>query len=264
MFLKRKFNRGIAISDQENRHVATWKEEIVKAIVFDGEKTWNRIQQVTGLSDLALKEALDELIELGIIEKRNENYVVNIELWSDFFSEHDYSSRLSKKKNKALLDWINRWLNKERLDFSLEKGHFYLYGKRLYDFSKKIMEQAESEILISNPDVNECPLTDTLKKLSKNGKTVKVITQPPAEESSLHRWHKKECHSSLTEAGITVICNKKINARIIAVDRKVAIISSSNFSHSSVPDFLDSGIISVEETVVDEITNSLLKILESQ
>ena len=213
---------------------------------------------------MALKENLDELIESGIIEKRNENYAVNIELWRDLVTERDYSSRLAKKKNKALIDWINRWLNKERLNFSLEKGHFYLYGKRLSDFSKKIMEQAETEILISNPDLNECPLTDTLKKLSKGGKTVKVVTQPPSEENSLHKWHKTEYHSSLKEAGVTVIYNKKVNARIITVDRKVAIISSTNFFHSSVPDLLDSGIISVEETVVDEITNSFLKILKLQ
>ncbi len=252
---------GIAISKQENRHDA-WKEEIVRVIVFDGAKTWKNIQQVTGLSDLALKENLDELIKSGIIEKRNENYAVNIELWRDLVTERDYSSRLSKKKNKALIDWINRWINKERLNFSLEKGHFYLYGKRLHDFSKKIMEQAESEILVSNPDLNECPLADTLKQVSKGGKTVKVITQPPADASSLHRWHRTEHHSSLNEAGVKVIYSKKINAKIIAVDRQVAIISSTNFSHSSVPDFLDSGIISVEETVVDEITNSLLKFLE--
>ena len=211
---------------------------------------------------MALKENLDELIESGIIEKRNENYAVNIELWRDLVTERDYSSRLAKKKNKALIDWINRWLNKERLNFSLEKGHFYLYAKRLSDFSKKIMDEAETEILVSNPDLNECLLADTLKKVSKGGKTVKVITQPPADESALHRWHRTEYHSSLNEAGVTVIYSKKVNARIIAVDRKVAIISSANFSHSSVPDFLDAGIISVEETVVDEITNSLLKILE--
>jgi len=263
MFLKRKLNRGIAISDQENRHAATWKEEIVKVIVFGGEKSWKSVQQVTGLSDLALKEALDELIELGIIEKRNGNYAVNSELWGDLVGERDYFSRLSKKKSKALLDWINKWLNRERLDFSLEKGHFYLYGKHLHDFSKKIMEQAESEVLVSNPDLNDCPLTDTLKKLGKCGKTVKVITQPPSEESSRRRWYKQEYHSSLKEVGVTVVYSKKINARIITVDRKVAIISSTNFSHSSVPDFLDSGIISVEETVVDEIINSILKILES-
>jgi len=189
---------------------------------------------------------------------------VNIKTWRNLVSEHDYSNKLSKKKNKALIDWINRWLNKEKLIFSLEKGHFYLYGKRLSDFSKKLIEQGETEILISNPDLNECPLTDTLKKLSKGGKTVNVVTQHPAEENSLHRWHKTEYHSSLKEVGVTVIYNEKVNARIITVDRKVAIISSANFSHSSVPDLLDSGIISVEETVVDEITNSLLKIMKLQ
>jgi len=144
----------------------------------------------------------------------------------------------------------------------LEKGQFYLDGRRLDEFIKKLISKAESEIIIVNPNVNECALSDTLKESCKRGITVKLITRPPDEVKSLYGWYKKEYHSSLKKAGITVRYNNNVHAKMITVDRAIAIISSIDFCHYSVGNSFDAGIISLEETVIELIINSILKIFE--
>ncbi|MBA7554702.1 hypothetical protein ES705_47333 [subsurface metagenome] len=63
--------------------------------------------------------------------------------------------------------------------------------------------------------------------------------------------------------GIDVFYNKKVHAKIIAVDRTIALSSSMNFfSDSSAGKSWEAGLITIEPTVVEEVVNSILAILE--
>jgi len=45
----------------------TWKGQVLEAIIVEGMETWQEIQEYTKLSNSAIKQALDELLNSGLI-----------------------------------------------------------------------------------------------------------------------------------------------------------------------------------------------------
>ncbi len=106
----------------------TWKGEVLEAIIVEGMETWQEIQQYTKLSNAAIKQALNELLDLKILEKVGEaKYRVRdsdiIEEYKNHYKRlapklakppppKDISSK-PQKKSKAL---------SRLLDFSSEKN----------------------------------------------------------------------------------------------------------------------------------------------
>ena len=77
------------------------------------------------------------------------------------------------------------------------------------------------------------------------------------------RRDKQEYHKFLKKDDVNLTYNKAAHAKIIAVDRAVAIVSSMNFyGGSSSGASWEAGLISVEETVVESIVDSILELLE--
>lgn len=202
------------------------------------------------------------------MENKNGIYRVTLEIWKEYVNprrnnKQDHSVKFSKEKKEALIDWIDKWKRIKDLDFSLETKHFFLDGRHLDELSKELISRAESEVLVVNPFVSKCALSDTLKETSNSGTNVKLITRPPEDKNPEYRRNKKEYHLNLEEMGVTIRYNKQVHAKIIAVDRAVAILSSMNFyCGSSGGASWEAGIISLEETVVEPIVNSILKIFE--
>ncbi len=241
---------------------------IIKAIVWDGAKTWNDIHEFTGLSQRSLNKTISELFDLGIMEKNNGVYRVSLEIWKeyrnfDFRYEKEESVKFTIEKKKDLIGWIDKWRNVKSLDFSLEPKHFFLEGRHLDDLSKSLISRAESEVLVVNPFVNQCDLSDTLREASSHGIIVRLITRPPSDKDHQFREKKQEYHSTLKEEGVMLTYNKQVHAKLIVVDRAVAILSSMNFySGSSGGASWEAGLISMEETVVEPIVNAILQLLE--
>ena len=131
------------------------------------------------------------------------------------------------------------------------------------DLSKGLICKAKSEVLVVNPFVNKCDLSDTLREASKNGVEVKLITRPPDIERVQFQQDKEEYHGLLKGDGVKVTYNKAVHAKLITVDRAVVILSSVNFySGSSGGASWEAGLVSIEKTVVESITDSILGLLE--
>lgn len=260
----------------EPRFWGSWKGRVIKAITIDDARTWDEIRDLTGLSPMSLNRALYEMFELRILEKTiNGTYTVSHNIdkeYKSFFDrqkEHEESAkaptqtRFSEEKQKELIDWIDQWRKLKELTFPLESKHFFLEGRYLDDLSKELICKAKSEVLVANPFVNNCDLSNTLREASKNGVEVKLITRPPKIERVQFQQNKEEYHGLLKEDGVKVTYNKAVHAKLITVDRAVAILSSMNFySGSSGGASWEAGLVSMEKTVVESIADSILGLLE--
>jgi hypothetical protein len=168
----------------------------------------------------------------------------------------------SVKKEINFSRWIEEWRHNKKLDFSMESKHFFLDGSDLDDFTKQIIRMAEKTILVANPYIESCYLTDYLVDSAMNQTEIKIVTrQPGAGEKGFAK--KVECHSKLRIKGITLHYDNQIHSKIITVDNKVAIASSMNFySGSSGGASKEAGIVSIDEKVVESATNYIRKLLD--
>jgi len=264
---------------EEPKYWGSWKGRVIKAIVLDGARAWNDIRDLTGLSPSSLNVALSEMFDAGILKKKTDGtYRVSPQIYkeyAEFFervtsiesvterTDQKAPVKFSEEKQKDLVNWIEQWRSVKKLDFSLEHKHFFLVGRHLDDISKELISNAKSEVLVVNPFVNRCDLSDTLRRGSTNGIKVCLITRPPDTGKEHFQRDKEEYHSLLKEGGVSVTYNKVIHAKLVVVDRAVAIISSMNFySGSSGGASWEAGLISVDEKVVESIVDSILELLE--
>jgi predicted transcriptional regulator len=259
---------AINIPVKEPRYRGSWKGRVIKAIVIDGAKKWEDIREFTGLSQNSLKRALAELFALNILEKRNHDYFVcSPEIGEEyrvfFAKEEEKVVRFPQKKQRDLVKWIDQWRELMELDFSLESKHFYLEGRHLDQLSQALICRAESEVLVVNPFVAQCDLSDTLRSACQRGVDVKLITRPPDDKRRRYQREKREYHLNLSREGVALTYNKKAHAKLIVVDRTVGIASSMNFySGSSGGSSWEAGLVSVEENVVENMANSILNFIE--
>jgi len=168
----------------------------------------------------------------------------------------------SVKKETNFNKWIDEWRHTKKLDFSMESKHFFLDGSDLDDFTKQIIKMAEKTILVTNPYLESCYLTDYLIDSATKQTEIRIVTrQPEAREKGFDR--KVECHSKLRTKGITLRYDNQIHSKIITVDNKVAIASSMNFySGSSGGASKEAGIVSIDEKVVESAANYIRKLLD--
>ena len=261
---------------KEPKYWGSWKGRVIRAIAIDNARKWEEIRDITGLSPMSLNRALYEMFDRGILEKTNSGiYKVssNIEkkyrAFCDKFEKPNDSmkdftrTRFSEVNQKEIVDWIAQWKELKGLAFPLEPKHFFLEGRHLDDLSKELICKAKSEVLVANPFVSNCDLSNTLRETSKNGVEVKLITRPPESDKMQFKQNKEEYHGLLKEDGVKITYNKAIHAKLITVDRVVAIISSMNFyGGSSSGASWEAGLVSIDKTVVESIADSILGLLE--
>jgi len=155
--------------------------------------------------------------------------------------------------------WIVEWRHTKRnLDFSLEHRHFFLGGPDLDEFTKSLISMAEKSILIANPFVEPCYLTDYLIDSAMKGTEIKIVTRYPEDKEK----KKIECHSKLRQQNIVLRYDGRIHSKLVVVDNKVAVVSSMNFySGSSGGASNEAGIVSIEDKVVESAANYIRKLL---
>lgn len=259
------------MTEEKLLYLGTWKGRVIKAIAVDGAKTWNEIREKTGLNPKSLNIVLRELFNAKAIEhvKNNEGKTIGYRVEYNLYKLYDkyYKTEKEDKKvpiikiaenvQKELRQWIDNWKEAKRLDFSLAKDHFYLEGRFLTDFSQEIIANAKNEVLIVNPWLNECDLSKTLRDAIKNKASVTVVRRPIEGDSN------KNFISLLEKDGIIFYDNPKVHAKIVVVDRAVAITSSMNFTvQSSGGQSWEAGLITVDHAVVENIVNSILNLIE--
>jgi phosphatidylserine/phosphatidylglycerophosphate/cardiolipin synthase-like enzyme len=241
-------------------------------------RTRYEILAETGLDEKAVDTALHELRKTGEIKEKDGGYwICRDELYEDyavFFRNQQSSQELAKPTGKLevpdrkseLVNWIDQWKAVKKLDFSLEHEHFFLVGRHLNDLSEELISNAKNEVLIVNPFIQNCSLSRTLEDTHNNGAKVTVVTRPPDEkdpERARYLKEEQEYHSKLKEAGINLIYNNQVHAKLIVVDNSIAIVSSMNFySGSTGGRTWEAGLITTENKTVKSIVDSINKLQE--
>lgn len=88
-----------------------------------------------------------------------------------------------------------------------------------------------------------------------------LLTGPPEIDSEQHQEKKQEYRNILKKDKVRFFYNKSAHAKIVVVDRAVAIVSSMNFSpRSSGGVSWEAGIVTVEQTVVEAIADSRMSL----
>lgn len=269
---------------EEPRYYGSWKGRVIKTIVTDGIRDWRGLQESTELSPKSLNRAIAELRQIGILTREeNGRYRVSREIWKEYKSFYDSQksieedlakkasrtiegigkiiSSISHGKPKEVKSWVNEWKKVNNLDISIESNHFYLEGGHLDNLSKGLIQNAKREILVVNPFVDACSLTNTILDASKNRIKITLITRPVAEGDK-YREEKKDYHDELIQSGIKLTHNRRVHAKLIVVDREIAVISSMNLNvTSSGGSSWEAGIVSMDETVVKSIIDSIMSLL---
>jgi len=234
----------------------TWKGEVIKAIMMHGRPLrWGELQNATSLEEKSLNYALYELINSEEIHKVGKKYDVSKKICADY-------NKFFNLRKIELTSWINQWKKVRKLDFSLEHEHFFLEGRHLDDFSKELISHAKSEVLVINPFIQHCDLSNTLREVRKEGIEVQIITRPPYDKHPEYLKSKEEYHAKLKQDGISVFHKKKVHAKLLVVDRAVAIASSMNFyPDSSAGVSWEAGLVSIDPNVVKSMVQSALSAL---
>jgi phosphatidylserine/phosphatidylglycerophosphate/cardiolipin synthase-like enzyme len=261
------------MSDDVPVYWGSWKGRIIKAITIDRAYTWELLRDLTGLSPTSLNQALSELYDAQAIYKNDKGeYRVNIELYKEYMNYFknleeetgrvDEPIRISKDQQSHLINRIDAWIEFRGLEISLKPGHFFVEGDMLDDITKDMITQSQKEVLIVNPFVEKCTLSDSLIESSNSGKEVTLITRPP-QPSSTYSDRTEEYHKIISESGVKIIYNRSVHAKLLVLDRAVAIVSSMNlYSTSTAGTSWEAGIVTVDDRVVEPITNSILGLIE--
>ncbi|MFX1300908.1 MAG: phospholipase D-like domain-containing protein [Promethearchaeota archaeon] len=266
---------------REPKYWGTWEGRVCRAIAEFGPLMWEEIRDITGLSKDSLDSVLSKMSKKKDIERRYDEYWLETNLYLDYLDFLDLQDELEERKQvrktkrptvkfssseqEELVKQIDQWRKETpKLNFSLDLQHFYLTGGDLEDFSKKFIRKARQEVLVVNPFVQKCNLSDTFREVAKEGKAVLLITQPPsADRIAYTRELKEKYHASLRHAKIKPIENNFTHAKIIVIDRKIAIISSMNFTPASTSgQSWEAGIVTIHTPVVEKVVDSIMKLKE--
>jgi phosphatidylserine/phosphatidylglycerophosphate/cardiolipin synthase-like enzyme len=226
----------------EPKFWSSWRGRIIRAIVLDRLYKRNEILKRTQLQEKQFEQALGELFQKELLEETDKDrfLVSSRELCNEYRT-------FFKKLQQNLVDWVNQWRLLEKVEVKL--NHFFLEDRLLYEFSEKSIENAKVEILIANPYVRRCHISETLKSMSEKGINVKLITRPTSEN-----YVKR-----LSEKGVSVTSDESVHAKLIVVDRRVGIASSMNFfSGSSGGASWEAGLVTIEESTVKSVAGSIL------
>ncbi len=163
----------------------------------------------------------------------------------------------SIKKETNFSKWTAEWRKVNQLDFSMENKHFFLIGMDLDDFTKKLIRMAKKTILLANPFIENCYLTEALIKSAKSSTKIKIVTRKPDAR-------KIECHSKLEQNNIPLHYDNQIHSKIMVVDDSIAVISSMNFySGSSGGASKEAGVVSMDKQVVESAANYINQLIEA-
>jgi phosphatidylserine/phosphatidylglycerophosphate/cardiolipin synthase-like enzyme len=255
----------------EPRYWGSWKGRVVKAIAIDRIQSWIEIKEATGLSKAALNRVLKELYDVdAIYQNPKGTYWVEKDLYdqySDYFKSQpepkaEKVPKFEERNQENLVRYIDEWKGLKKLDIDLRNRHFFLAERFLDELSKDLITESKSEVLIVNPYVEKCALSDTMREAA--GKVdVTLLTRPPQMDREEYQERKREYHGHLKQDGVRVVYNKDVHAKITIVDRAVAVVSSMNFNpRSSGGASWEVGVVTIDKAVVDGILDAVWKVLD--
>ena len=209
-----------------------------------------------------------------LFKQEDETYRVKSEIYHNYRS---YSKRkqfapqphVQKKEPKIakieeddIGKWVAKWRDFKNLSFSLDVRHFFLEGTYLDDLSKDLIRQAKSEVLLVNPYIQQCHLSNTLLDAITNKAKVIVVTRPILKTNSYHA-ETQTYHNDLEKKGVQFNYDRHIHAKLLVVDQRIAVISSMNFIvFSTGGSSWEAGMISIDKKIVNSVTKSIYGLLK--
>jgi phosphatidylserine/phosphatidylglycerophosphate/cardiolipin synthase-like enzyme len=280
-----KFLGSADVMGEEPKYYGSWKGRVIEAIVRNGLMDWNGLLEFTELSPKSLNKAIAELHQNGILTKEKDGkYKVIYEVYKEykaFFNSQDTSAEekivdvtartikgidkiisatISSVKEKDIKSWINDWKKVNNLAFSVDSNHFYLKGGDLEIIIKGLIQRAKEEILVVNPFINQCNLSNAIGEAGKKGVKTTIITRPIGSRD-MRREEIQDCHDELMQSNVVLKYNNSVHAKLVIVDREVAVISSMNFiPTSSGGSSWEAGVVSIDEAVVKSVVESIMNI----
>jgi phosphatidylserine/phosphatidylglycerophosphate/cardiolipin synthase-like enzyme len=271
------------MNKQYPRYWNTWEGKIVEALVRSNSPVgWEELSTETDLDQYPLNSALSNLFRDQTIHKDNfGNYQIADEEIRQEWQIHlgiatpkeltNNSSaeqkpvmtpqQIATEQQINLENWLIMWKTIKHIEFSLENKHFFLDGMHTDEFTKDMIKFSEKSVLIANPFVNSCYLTEAILEAREKQVEVKIVTRPPANDEYLAK--QTECHSNLTKSGTVIKYNNQIHSKIVIVDNLITIVSSMNFySGSSGGASLEAGMVSIDPKVAKSASEFIIKLLE--
>jgi hypothetical protein len=164
------------------------------------------------------------------------------------------------EKVDTLIEGLFEWVASKPISTTIESKQFFLDGLRLEELARDLIEKAKDEILVTCPFVDSCHPIKLLMEAKDRRVNVRIVTTRPKKDREDAK--KVECHALLRKKGVNVHYISTIHAKIIVIDRKVAIVSSMNlYSGSTGGGLEEAGIISFESKVVESATKFITDLL---
>ena len=249
------------------------EEKIIRAIVIDGETSWTKIKESTGLPSETLNVKLRELLSRNMIHKSDHYWVdsgiremyrrYNVENAGDAALRSVKEVPVSRVEKEALLGTL---VNTDGIRGGyklLECRQLFIEGHHLGHITERLISRSSKVVRVVNPFVEECMVSESLRSASREGREVVLITRPPESTSDCGVPLKEVYHRVLREDGIILAYNRDVHAKIVVVDRAAAIVSSMNFFPASASGVTwEAGIITIDEDVVafiDKMIHNLLR-----
>jgi phosphatidylserine/phosphatidylglycerophosphate/cardiolipin synthase-like enzyme len=264
----------------------SWKGRVLEAISVENIRDWNGILEYTELFPENLNKAIHELYDLDVIERQDDGryWIKDIVLYHQYRSyfetaTDDYKTPLIQHeepkevilekalpKDENLADFVAKWRAFKNLSFSLDARHFFLEGTYLDDLSKDLIRRAKKEVLLVNPYLELCNLSNTLIDAVEAKANVLVITRNPSDnkrDNLENIEEKQKYHESLKDKGIIINYDPRIHAKLLVVDEQIAVISSMNYySWSSGGSSWEAGMISVDGAIVNSVHKTIHQLLK--
>lgn len=276
------------------RFFGSWKGMILKAIAVDGVRTWQEIQKESNLEYDDLNKALKELFDLKILSKSGEKYwVEDYELYKDYENYYmelsntqassvstssiqvppetrrkmqryrDYMNEHSQRAKGTVIGFAAIWgLRNEGYDPYSE--HFFVEGDDLDRLSKDMINYSKNSVVVVNPYVEKCNLSDKLKEVCNSNRNVLMITRSPSlDKPGKGRDQKRAYHRALVQSGVQIFYNDYVHAKLLLIDSLVAFVSSMNFtSSSSGGKAWEAGVVTWQQGIVNSILEAIKKIID--
>lgn len=261
----------------------SWKGKILRAISIDGARTWNDIQQKSGLEPDDLNTALSELYELNYIIKEGDSYKILSNSLRKEYSEYDAYLKKGSKSNRVStpeqVQKVRIWLKKYKaykedkkiegtiieklfnmcflnlnVEFPFTSEHIFLNDDNLDRISKDLISSSKNQVFVVNPFVDECSLSDKLKEVSGLC-SVKLLTRnPDSDRETYSQASRIKCHSALKMNNVEIRYNDRIHSKLILIDDLVAVVSSMNlYSGSTGGKSKEAGIVTWEKSNIESI-----------
>lgn len=231
---------------------------MLRAIAIDGARTWSEIQEKTGYKPKTLNEIISELRSKDILSKNEYSFwIEDYDLYKEYVTYTEKNTEpqpvkqnpqinqlrkilrqfsdyltINNLKGTVIGSFIN-WSIHNGVELNLISEHLFLQDDMLDRASKDLISMGKKQVVVINPFVDACSLSDKLQDVTPNCPVSLITRDPESEKEGYSRASKIKYHNALRSSGVDLKYNDRVHAKIILVDQRIGVVSSMNFYSGS-------------------------------